>query len=59
MKDKSTNLYVLMKCMSIILDNKKYNQFEKQVYSEIYKLSKKLKSIDTKKIKEIMGFPDE
>ena len=59
MKDKSTNFYMLLKCMSILLDNKKYNQFEKQVFKEIYKLSKKIKSIDIKKIKGIMGFPDE
>ena len=59
MKDKSTNFYMLMKCMSTLLDNKKYSQFEKEIFREMHKLSKKLKSINIKQIKEIMGFPNE
>lgn len=57
-KDKSPNFYILMKCMSFLLDEKKYNRFTKQVNSEIKKLEKKLHSIKISNILNIMGFPD-
>lgn len=59
MNDRSTNLYMIMKCMELLLDEKKSKQFIKQVNSEINKLSKKLKVIDIKCILNIMGFPNE
>ena len=59
MVDKSTNLYMIMKCMGLLLDEKKNKQFIKQVNSEIKKLEKKLKVIDIKSILNIMGFPSE
>ena len=58
MRDKSTNFYMLMKCMSFLLDRKKYNQFTRQVNSEIKKLGKKLHSISIDNILNIMGFPN-
>ena len=57
-KDKSTNFYMLTRCIKVILDNKKYKMFENQVNNEINKLSKKLKSINIKKILTIMGYPN-
>lgn len=59
MNDKSTNLYMIMKCMEILLDEKKKKQFIKQVNSEINSLSKKLKVIDIESILNIMGYPNE
>lgn len=58
MKDKSTNFYMLMKCMSFLLDKNKYNQFTKQVNSEIKKLGRRLYSISIDDILNIMGFPN-
>lgn len=55
--DKSTNLYMLMKCMGILLDKKDYKQLRKQVNSEISKLGKKLKVINKNNILDIIGFP--
>lgn len=59
MVDKSTNLYMIIKCMGLLLDEKKNKQFIKQVNSEIKKLEKKLKVIDIKSILNIMGFTSE
>ncbi len=57
--DKSTNLYIIMKCMELLLDDRQKKRFIKEINSEINKLSKKLKSIDIKNILNIMGFPNE
>lgn len=56
---KSTNLYMVMKGMEKLLDNSKNKQFIKQINREIYKLDKKLIAINSKKILNIMGFPNE
>lgn len=55
----STNLYMLINCMSFLLADKNSKNFIKQINSEINKLSKKLKSIDIRNILNIMGFPNE
>lgn len=57
--DKSTNLYMVIKSMEILLAEKQKKQFMKQLMSEINKLSKKLKVIEIKTILNIMGFPNE
>ena len=57
--DKSTNLYMIMRCMELLLDDKKRKKFNKQVNKEIKKLRRKLKCISIKKILNIMGFPNE
>ena len=57
--DKSTNLYMIMRCMELLLDDKKRKDFNKQVDKEINKLSKNLKVINIKNILNIMGFPNE
>ena len=56
---KSTNLYMIIRCMELLLDNKKRKEFNKLLNKEINKLNKKLKTIDIKTILNIMGFPNE
>lgn len=58
-QDKSTNLYMIIKCMGLLLDDKNNKQFINQVNSEINKLTKKLRVIDIQAILNIMGFPNE
>ncbi len=53
----STNIYMIMKCMELLLDKNRKKQFNRQVKNEIKKLEKKLKSINIKDILNIMGFP--
>ena len=55
----STNLYMLINCMKLLLDEEKYNEFQKQLNLEIQNLSTKLKSITIKNILNIMGYPYE
>lgn len=55
----STNLYMLINCMKLLLDKEKYNEFQKQLNFEINNLSMKLKSISIKNILNIMGYPYE
>lgn len=57
--DKSTNLYMVMKCMEQLLDDEKSQQFITAIYNEINNLNKKINSIEIKKILDIMGFPNE
>ena len=57
--DRSTNLYMIMKCMERLLDDDKRNQFINQVNNEIDELNKKLNVISIKNILSIMGFPSE
>ncbi len=58
MKDNSTNLYMMIKCMQKLLDKKNSKKFENEIIKEIKKLEKKLNSIDIKNILNIMGFPN-
>ncbi len=55
-KDDLVNLYILINCMGRLLDEKNYKKFVKQVNSEINKLSRRISSINIKKILNIMGF---
>ena len=55
--EKSTDFYMLMNCMKLILNSNQYNDFTNQINDEINALSKKLKSIRIQTILEIMGFP--
>ena len=57
--DKSTNLYMVMKCMERLLDYNKKKQFIEQVNNEINALDKKLNVISIKTILNIIGFPNE
>lgn len=57
--DKSTNLYMVMKCMEQLLDDSKREQFTNQVNNEINDLKVKLNVIDINNILSIMGFPNE
>ena len=55
----ATNLYMLINCMKLLLDEKHSKEFQNQVDREIKKLSKKLKSINIRIILDIMGYPSE
>lgn len=57
--DKSTNLYMIMKCMERLLDDVKRKQFINLVNNELDELNKKLNVISIKNILSIMGFPSE
>ena len=57
--DKSTNLYMVMKCMEKLLDNNKSKQFIDQINKEIKVLDKNVNSIDVNMILKIMGFTNE
>lgn len=57
-KDKSTNIYMIMKSMELLLDKIIAKQFEKSILKEIKKLSKKLKSIKIDDVLHLMGFPE-
>lgn len=57
--DRSTNLYIIMKCMERLLDDDKSKQFINQVNNEIDELNKKLNVIKIENILSIMGFPSE
>ena len=51
-----TNLYMVIRCMQIILDKDKYEEFKEQFYLEIDKLNKSLNSISINDIMKVMGF---
>lgn len=57
--DKSTNLYMVMKCMEKLLNDDMKEQFVSQVNNAIDELDKKLSAISIKDILNIMGFPNE
>lgn len=57
--DRSTNLYMIMKCMERLLDDVKIKQFINLVNNELDELNKKLNVISIKNILSIMGFPSE
>ncbi|MCI8778572.1 MAG: Abi family protein [Bacilli bacterium] len=56
-KDKSTNIYMIMKSMKLLLGNDKGKEFEKFINLQIEDLKSKLKSIDYNIILYLMGFP--
>ena len=55
-KDNSTNLYMIMKSMQVLLDEEKSLEFEKLIDNEINKLESKIKSINIDIILYLMGF---
>ena len=57
--DKSTNLYMIMKCMEKLLDDEKRKHFVNQINGEINKLDKKLCAININIILSIMGYSSE
>ena len=58
-KDNSTNVYMIMKSMQILLDENKKDDFEKLISDEINKLKDKIKSVDINIILYLMGFYNE
>lgn len=52
-----TNLYMVIRCMEVLLDKRKYRSFQSELNKEIKKLSKKIKSININVILKIMGYP--
>ena len=54
--EKSVNIYMVMKCMGILLPKDKKKEFVKLINNEIKVLDSKLKSIKIDNILNIMGF---
>ena len=54
--NKLTNLYMIIKCMQVLLDEEKYQEFELLLNKEIEQLKNKLTTIDTNDILRIMGY---
>lgn len=55
-KKNTVNIYVIMKCMKILLPKEKAKEFEKLIKNEIRKLNNKLTSVKIDNILDIMGF---
>ena len=55
-KDTLTNLYMVMRCMQILLDEGKYKEFEELFNNEVDKLKSRLNSVHIEDILKIMGF---
>ena len=55
-KDNSTNLYMIMRSMQLLLDKGKKLEFENSIDAEIVKLEGRLNSIDIDIILYLMGF---
>ena len=51
-----TNLYMIIKCMQVLLDEDKFKEFEDLFNKEVSKLEEKLNSININDILRIMGF---
>lgn len=51
-----TNIYMIIECMRVLLDDTKFTEFEKLFNTEVNKLKKQLHSINIKDILRIMGF---
>ena len=58
-KDNSTNVYMIMKSMQVLLDVEKGLEFEKSINTEISKSKSKIKSVDINIILYLMGFYNE
>lgn len=54
--ENSTNLYMIIKCMQVMLDEEKSKEFETLFNIEVDKLKEKLNSININDILRIMGF---
>lgn len=55
-KDNICNLYMIVKCMKVLLDEEKYDEFDCLMKIEIAKLKERLESVDVKEILKIMGY---
>jgi len=51
-----TNIYMIIECMRVLLDEEKFKEFETLFNTEVNKLKEKLNSIDINDILKIMGF---
>ena len=51
-----TNIYMIIQCMKVLLDENKFDEFENLFYVEVGKLKERLHSIDINDILRIMGF---
>ena len=51
-----TNIYMIIECMKVLLDEDKFKEFENLFYAEVAKLKESLHSIDINDILRIMGF---
>ena len=57
-KDNTTNLYMMINILKLVLDNEKYNEMVSLIDLEIDKLKSKLVSIYVEDILRIMGYPN-
>lgn len=55
-KENLSNLYMIIKCMKILLDEEKYKEFENLLNTELEKLKGKLIVININDILRIMGY---
>lgn len=55
-KEYLCNLYMIIKCMKVLLDEEKYKEFENLLNIEIEKLKNKLIVVDINDILRIMGY---
>ena len=51
-----TNIYMIIECMKVLLDEYKFQEFQHLFDTEVYKLKGKLNSININDILRIMGF---
>ena len=51
-----TNIYMIMECMKVLLDEEKFKEFKGLFDKEVDKLKEKLNSININDILRIMGF---
>lgn len=51
-----TNIYMIIQCMKVLLDEDKFKEFEELFNREVNKLKEELNSIDINDILKIMGF---
>ncbi len=57
-ENKSTNLYMLIRCMKKFLNEKDYETLYNSIMNEYDKLSELIKSVDVNIIPKIMGYPN-
>ena len=55
-KEYLCNLYMIIKCLQVLLDEDKYNEFENLLNEEIEKLKNQLTVVDINDILRIMGY---
>ena len=57
-KDNTTNIYMMIKALKLVLTNDLYNEMIKRINNEIKILDSKLSSISINDILKIMGYPN-